>query len=680
MVIAHRLLAVARAARPGLGGAPAGLRGPGTTRRSPPRSCWPSPLMLAHGDRRPPQRPADGRAWPRSRSWRRATHGWVAGAVIGGLAASVKVPGGLVCIGVALLSLPAGRDAARPSYAGWRRSAAVSVVVATDGGLAGRRRPGLDRLARRAGLPQHPVVDHLDARRARPRRQDASARIAALGIVAAVALRWPTGSPGGAVRGDRPRARAPRSCSARSCTRGTPCGASRSWAPAASGRAATRCSCGCRWRSASPRRSTPRSRGCRSHIAITTVLVVGTVAVVDLGGQAVCSASPPTRSRYPSVGRPLGVQRHHVADRAAPAELLGPLTRGLPGLRGRPRRQLQHGVAEAPRVGLAPGAAALVDQLARPAVRRGHDRACRRRAPRARPARTSRPGRPTARCRPRRSAAASSSRSATCPWKVTGASVGDLLELVAVRAGAVHVEPQRYAAPVQVDGGRDRQVRALLAGEPAHVDQAQDVVAHGALLGWAEGGSGRPRAGSGARRTGRRGDLAELAHREPRRDHHPVELADQDPVQHADRRRRCRSPGRCAARASRPAARGRTGSWRPRSCAPSGPTGSSVDLSEISSEVGRELARARRSPATARRSAGSRRRPGARGPGRRRRTRSRSAGRAGPGRPAAARPRPRRTRGRAVRRRSSCRPRPGRRSSRAGRSGRSCGRRVCRRR
>ena len=33
--------------------------------------------------------------------------GWVAGALVAGLAASVKAPGGLVCIGIALLSLPA---------------------------------------------------------------------------------------------------------------------------------------------------------------------------------------------------------------------------------------------------------------------------------------------------------------------------------------------------------------------------------------------------------------------------------------------------------------------------------------------------------------------------------------------------------------------------------------------
>lgn len=37
-----------------------------------------------------------------------AERGWVWGAALGGAAAAVKVPGGLVCVGIALLSLPAG--------------------------------------------------------------------------------------------------------------------------------------------------------------------------------------------------------------------------------------------------------------------------------------------------------------------------------------------------------------------------------------------------------------------------------------------------------------------------------------------------------------------------------------------------------------------------------------------
>ncbi len=54
-----------------------------------------------------------------------AERGWALGAVVGGLAAAVKVPGGLVCIGVALLSLPVA--ATRPARL--RRLAAVAVVA-----------------------------------------------------------------------------------------------------------------------------------------------------------------------------------------------------------------------------------------------------------------------------------------------------------------------------------------------------------------------------------------------------------------------------------------------------------------------------------------------------------------------------------------------------------------------
>src|SRR3546814_17297347 len=34
-------------------------------------------------------------------------HGWAWGAALGGLAAAVKVPGGLICIAIALVTLPA---------------------------------------------------------------------------------------------------------------------------------------------------------------------------------------------------------------------------------------------------------------------------------------------------------------------------------------------------------------------------------------------------------------------------------------------------------------------------------------------------------------------------------------------------------------------------------------------
>jgi alpha-1,6-mannosyltransferase len=42
-----------------------------------------------------------------------ARHGWPAGAALGGLAAAVKLPGGLVCLAVALVSLPAAATAGR---------------------------------------------------------------------------------------------------------------------------------------------------------------------------------------------------------------------------------------------------------------------------------------------------------------------------------------------------------------------------------------------------------------------------------------------------------------------------------------------------------------------------------------------------------------------------------------
>jgi len=61
-----------------------------------------------------------------------ADRGWVAGAAIGGLAAAVKLPGGLVCVGVALVGLPAAATLA----ARVRRLASVGLVsVATLVGL-----------------------------------------------------------------------------------------------------------------------------------------------------------------------------------------------------------------------------------------------------------------------------------------------------------------------------------------------------------------------------------------------------------------------------------------------------------------------------------------------------------------------------------------------------------------
>lgn len=60
-----------------------------------------------------------------------AQWGWAAGAVVGGLAAAVKVPGGLVCIGVVLLTLPV---AAR---AGQRLRHLASVGAVSVGTLVG---------------------------------------------------------------------------------------------------------------------------------------------------------------------------------------------------------------------------------------------------------------------------------------------------------------------------------------------------------------------------------------------------------------------------------------------------------------------------------------------------------------------------------------------------------------
>lgn len=53
-----------------------------------------------------------------------AERGWVAGAVLGGLAAAVKLPGGLVCVGVALVTLPL----AAPLLQRVRRLAGIAAV------------------------------------------------------------------------------------------------------------------------------------------------------------------------------------------------------------------------------------------------------------------------------------------------------------------------------------------------------------------------------------------------------------------------------------------------------------------------------------------------------------------------------------------------------------------------
>ena len=60
--------------------------------------------------------------------------GWFAGAVLGGSAAAVKLPGGLVCVGVALIALPAGARLAERLRGLWR-IAVVAVAALVVPGL-----------------------------------------------------------------------------------------------------------------------------------------------------------------------------------------------------------------------------------------------------------------------------------------------------------------------------------------------------------------------------------------------------------------------------------------------------------------------------------------------------------------------------------------------------------------
>lgn len=134
--------------------------------------------------------------------------GWIWGAALGGLAASVKLPGGLVCIAVALVSVPAAAylaDRVRRLLA----VAAVAIGVLVGTGLAwglglgwveALSVPGtvntplsaptvvggmLDWLALHLGLGLEPAT-FLNLVRA-------LASAASLAVVGWVALRWPTG-------------------------------------------------------------------------------------------------------------------------------------------------------------------------------------------------------------------------------------------------------------------------------------------------------------------------------------------------------------------------------------------------------------------------------------------------------------------------------------------------------
>ncbi len=196
LVIAHRLMAVA-----GLACLAWALpRLAGWAGRDPAvvsALVLPSPFMLAHGvgglhnDLLMVGLAAVALVAARS-------YGWAAGAVLGGLAAAVKAPGGLVCIGVVLLTLPA--TAALPDrFRRLAQVAAVSVaVLLTVGWLAGVGQGWVGSLDVPASLDTplsvtswlSPLVPGVKA----------LGGLAALGIAAAVLLTWRTGSPGGAVR------------------------------------------------------------------------------------------------------------------------------------------------------------------------------------------------------------------------------------------------------------------------------------------------------------------------------------------------------------------------------------------------------------------------------------------------------------------------------------------------
>ncbi|HXH77518.1 polyprenol phosphomannose-dependent alpha 1,6 mannosyltransferase MptB [Nocardioides sp.] len=140
--------------------------------------------------------------------------GWVWGAALGGLAAAVKLPGGLVCVGVALLALPVGASLAlRVRRLGGVAAVAIGALV-VPGVMAGLGVgwvhalgvPGtvngplsmptvaggfLDLLAGGLGTGLDPGTFLELVRRL--------AMLAALVITLRVALRWPTGSRAHAV-------------------------------------------------------------------------------------------------------------------------------------------------------------------------------------------------------------------------------------------------------------------------------------------------------------------------------------------------------------------------------------------------------------------------------------------------------------------------------------------------
>ena len=137
-----------------------------------------------------------------------AERGWVAGAAVGGLAAAVKLPGGLVCLGVVLLTLPAGvsllrrltRGAAVGGVAfgvlfglgwasglghGWLGALGVPGSVNTPLSLTTLLGGLLDRAAHLVGVDTPPAYFLELARQV--------GQGVALVAVAAVAVLWPTG-------------------------------------------------------------------------------------------------------------------------------------------------------------------------------------------------------------------------------------------------------------------------------------------------------------------------------------------------------------------------------------------------------------------------------------------------------------------------------------------------------
>ena len=144
-----------------------------------------------------------------------AERGWLVGAVLGGLAAAVKAPGGLVCIGVALVSLPllvswrerVSRLAAVAAVsmglvlalgvltglgAGWMAALGVPGTVNTPLSMTTLVGGALDRVAMVAGLDL-PTATFLDlVRRA--------GTVGAIVCAAWVALRWRSGDRADAAR------------------------------------------------------------------------------------------------------------------------------------------------------------------------------------------------------------------------------------------------------------------------------------------------------------------------------------------------------------------------------------------------------------------------------------------------------------------------------------------------